>query len=80
VTAITPPRTLQVKAKPNAREDALVLGDDGVWIASIKAPPVDGKANEALIALVAQHFGVRRAQVTIKRGTAARLKTVEIAD
>jgi uncharacterized protein len=80
VTVSTPPRTLQVKAKPNAREDALVLGDDGVWIASVKAPPVDGKANEALIALVAKYFGVRRAQVTIKRGSTTRLKTVEIAE
>jgi uncharacterized protein (TIGR00251 family) len=46
----------------------------------VKAPPVDGKANEALIALVAGHFGVRKAQVSIKSGASSRLKLVSIAD
>lgn len=68
------PESLQVKVKPNAREDRLSLGDDGIWLAQIKAPPVDGKANEALIALIAAHFGVRKNQVVLKSGASSRLK------
>lgn len=73
-------RTVRVKVKPGAREEALTRLADGSWLASVKAPPVDGKANAALIALIAAHFGVRRAQVSIRSGAGARLKLVRIED
>lgn len=69
---------LQVKVKPNARENRLTETKDGVWLASIKALPVDGKANEALIELVAAHFKVRRRQVSIAAGSTSRLKRLFI--
>lgn len=68
------PHSLQVKVKPNAREDRLSQGEDSVWLASIKAQPVDGKANEALIALVADYFNLRKQQVRIKSGSNGRIK------
>jgi len=58
----------------------LVAQDDGSWLAQVTAPPADGQANEALIALVARHFGVRRAQVRIKTGSSGRMKLVQIDD
>lgn len=73
-------KTLRIKVKPNSRVEELTALDDGSWEARIKAPPVDGKANAALIALVASHFGVRKAQVVIKSGASGRLKLVQIAD
>lgn len=72
------PNSLQVKVKPDARENRLELGSDGIWLARIKAQPVDGKANAALIALVAEHFHVRKNQVSIKSGAASRLKRLLI--
>ena len=71
-------RILQVKVKPNARLDSLEQAEDGTWLASIKAQPVDGKANEALIALVVAHFKLRKNQVSIKSGGAGRLKRLLI--
>jgi uncharacterized protein len=53
---------------------------DGSWLASVKAPPVDGKANAALIALIAARFGVRRRQVSIRSGAGGRLKLVQIEE
>lgn len=44
----------------------------------IKAPPVEGKANERLVAFLATEFGVTRRAVHIESGTTARLKTVLI--
>ena len=73
-------RTIRVKVKPNSRIEELVERPDGSWEARVKAPPVDGKANAALIALVAAHFGVRKAQVTVKSGASARLKLLQIGD
>lgn len=69
---------LRIKVKPNARASALTAQDDGSWLAQLKAPPVDGKANEALIELVAKHWGVRKAQVSIKSGASSRMKLVTI--
>jgi len=73
-------RRLEVRVKPNAKVAGLEQQPDGTWIARVKAPPVEGKANEALIALVAEHFGVRKAQVTIRIGASGRLKQLEIVE
>jgi uncharacterized protein (TIGR00251 family) len=73
-------KTLQVKVKPNARASSLQESADGLWLAQLKSPPVDGKANAELIALVAAHFGCRKTQVTIKSGAGSRMKLVRIDD
>ena len=73
-------KILQVKVKPNARVSVLVAQHDGSWLARIAAPPVDGQANDALLALVASHFGVRRAQVRLKSGASGRMKLVQVDD
>ncbi len=69
---------LRIKVKPNARTSSLGQQADGTWLAHLKSPPVDGKANEELIALVAAHFGCRKAAVAIKSGATGRLKHVKV--
>jgi uncharacterized protein (TIGR00251 family) len=69
---------LQVKVKPNARASVLTQGEDGSWVAQLRSPPVDGKANEELIALVAGHFGVARSAVAIRRGASGRTKFLSV--
>ena len=71
-------RILQVRVKPGARTSQLEEQPDGSWCAHLKSPPVDGKANAELVALVAKRFGVGRSAVTIKVGAGARLKLVRI--
>jgi len=71
---------LKIKVKPGSRVESLEQQDDGTWLARIKAPPVDGKANAALIALIAAHFGKRRAQVSIRGGASGRMKFVQVED
>ena len=71
-------RMLEVRVRPGARTSSLVELPDGTWRATIKAPPADGKANAELTALVAAHFGVRKAQVSIRAGAAGRRKLVKI--
>jgi uncharacterized protein YggU (UPF0235/DUF167 family) len=74
-----PVTVIQVKVKPNARVSALAQAGDGTWLAQVKAGPVDGKANEELVALVARQFGCRRSGVSIKSGASARTKLLAIA-
>lgn len=71
-------KTIQVKAKPNARVSLLEEGEDGVWLAQINSPPVDGKANEELMALAAKRFGCPKSGVSIKSGASGRMKWVRI--
>jgi uncharacterized protein len=71
---------LQIKVKPQSRSSALQPLDDGTWLAQLKSPPVDGKANAELVALVAAHMGCPRVAVQIKSGAGARMKLVVVAD
>jgi len=72
------PVLIQIKVKPNSRASLLEQKEDGTWIAQLKSPPVDGRANEELLALVAKHFECRKSEVTIKAGGSGRLKLVRI--
>ena len=70
--------TLRIRVKPGAKRQALEQGPDGSWVARVKSRPVDGKANEELIALVAHHFGCRRSAVRIRAGASGRMKLLDI--
>lgn len=72
-------KKLRVKVKPNARVSS--LGEPGagtVWLAKLKSPPVDGKANREFVALMAKHFACSKDQVSIKSGASGRMKLVQI--
>ena len=69
---------LKIKVKPRARESSLVQIADGTWLAKLRSPPVDGKANMELTTLVAEHFQCPKALVTIKSGASSRVKVVEV--
>ncbi len=72
--------TLTVKAVPRASKSE-VVGADGDWLrVRVKAPPVDGKANEALVKFFADFFDVPKGAVGIVSGDTARLKRIHIAN
>lgn len=71
---------VQIKVKPQSRVSSLSQAEDGSWLAQIKSLPVDGKANEELIALVAKQFGCAKSRVSIKSGAASKIKRVLIDD
>ena len=52
---------------------------DGAVLIRISAPPVDGKANAALITFVAKTIGVPKGAVTIIRGETSRTKVIRVA-
>ena len=72
---------MKIKVKTTPRSKVVRLdepGSDGVWQARVQAPPVDGKANEALVKFFAGLFGVPKGAVSIVAGDTARLKRVRI--
>jgi uncharacterized protein (TIGR00251 family) len=71
---------IQVKVKPGARTSSFEAAGGGTYLAQVKAPPVDGKANAELIALVARHFGCAKSAVSIKAGGSGRTKLVVVPE
>jgi len=71
---------LRVRVKPSSRESALEAQPDGTWLARLKSAPVEGRANEELIALVARCFKRPKSAVAIKSGASSRTKLVTIRD
>jgi uncharacterized protein (TIGR00251 family) len=74
-----PSARITVRLQPRASREALAgLREDGVLIARVSAPPVDGKANEALCRLVAKAVGVPASRVSVVRGDKSRDKVLEV--
>lgn len=72
--------TIRVRAKPSSTKGPLVETDpEGNLIVYVREPPVDGKANQALIKLLADHFDVPKSHVEVVRGHKSRHKTVRMA-
>lgn len=68
---------LQVKVKPSSKKQHIWEEDDSL-IVYIKSSPVDGKANEELIKLLAKKFDVPQSKVRVKSGLSSRNKLIEI--
>ncbi|ACK69132.1 protein of unknown function DUF167 [Gloeothece citriformis PCC 7424] len=71
---------IQVKVKPNAKHQKIEEAEDGSLIISLKSPPVEGKANQELIKLLAQKYRVTKSQISIQSGLSSRNKLIEILD
>lgn len=65
-------------ARPQSKRQELKKISAGEYVASVHAPAREGKANRAVIELLAEHFSVPRLSIKIIRGQASRKKLVEI--
>lgn len=68
----------RVKVKLNSKQQAIKEEADGSLTVHLKSPPVDGKANEELIKLLAKKFEISKTRITIKSGLTSRQKLIEI--
>ncbi len=73
-------RTIEVWVKPNSTKVGLEATPEGHYVARVKSAPVEGKANDEVIAVIAEHFGLRRSQVSIRHGASGRRKLVSLDD
>lgn len=70
---------LSLRVQPGAKRTE-VSGEYGDLLRiRLAAPPVDGKANAALVAFVARELGVPKSAVTLERGDTSRTKIIRIA-
>ncbi|MGO9322883.1 MAG: DUF167 domain-containing protein [Solirubrobacteraceae bacterium] len=69
---------ISVRLLPRARANEIVGERDGVLVVRVTAPPVDGRANEALCRLIAKRARVGVRSVSVIRGLSAREKVVRV--
>ena len=67
-----------VTVKPNSRKGPLVEERSGELTVYLREKPIDGEANQALVKILSQHFGVAKTRITIKTGQRGRKKLVEV--
>ena len=67
-----------IRVTPRASANVVAGVRDGALLVRVTAPPVEGKANDAVVALLSTVLGVPRGSVRIERGAAARTKRVSV--
>jgi uncharacterized protein (TIGR00251 family) len=72
------PVRLEVRVIPRAKRTEIAGRRGGALLVRLAAPPVDGAANEALRAFLAERLGVPQRQIAIVRGATSRDKTLAI--
>ena len=77
-TPAPPSCTLAIKAIPGAPKNQVCGWLGGALKVKIHAPPIEGRANDALVEFLAEALGVHRRAVTLLRGDLSRHKTVRI--
>ena len=70
--------SVDLRVQPRARRAALETAD-GALKAAVMAPPEDGKANAAVIALLAEQWRLPKSSFDVIKGQTARIKTVRVA-
>jgi len=69
---------IDIRVQPRAARDEIVGLRNGAVVVRLTAPPVEGKANDALCRLLARRLGVAGSRVTVVRGARSRDKVVHV--
>jgi uncharacterized protein (TIGR00251 family) len=70
---------ISVRVKANARRNEVRRLDERSYLVTVSAPPVDGKANEKVIELLAEHLGRPKRCFTILRGESSKEKLIDVS-
>ncbi len=69
---------ISVKVKPNAKQERLEKIDESNFSVWVKEKPREGKANHAVIKILANYFGVARSEVILLKGQTSKQKIFEV--
>lgn len=71
---------LKIRVKPNSKHASVTEEPDGSLTVRLQSPPIDGKANQELIAILAKRLGISKSQIVIKSGLSSKTKLIELPD
>lgn len=69
---------IAITVKPQSGNSEIEQAEDGSLVVRLKSAPVDGKANEELVRLLAKYFHVTQKSIVIKQGSTGKKKLIEI--
>ena len=69
-----------IKVKTNAKENAVEEGPGGELRVRVKVRPQEGRANEAIIEALAEHFDIPKSRIAIVGGFKSKTKVVRVGD
>ena len=69
-----------VTAKPNSRENKVEKIDGTHYRVRVKAPPERGRANEAIVQMLAEYLGCPKSKITILTGHSSKNKIISLAE
>ena len=69
---------ISVNVKTNAKKNTIEAVDAAHYVVRLNAIPVQGKANDMLIKLLAAHFNIAQSRISIVSGFSSRTKIIEI--
>lgn len=69
---------IEVKVVPGSSRAGIVGVFENVLRVKLTAPPVEGAANEQLIKLLSEEFGIKKSNVIIVKGGSSRRKTIKL--
>ena len=73
-------RRLQVRVTPNSRKEAILGCEEGILRVRVRAPAVEGRANKAVLALLAKVGECRRGELELLAGVTGRNKVVSVPE
>lgn len=71
---------IKIKARPGSSREEIQKNDENSYEVHIKAKAEKGKANLALIKILAKHFDIPTSRIKIKKGASSHNKIIEILD
>jgi uncharacterized protein len=70
---------ITARVKPNAKKETVEKVSDTEYIVRVKAPPHEGRANDAVVAALSEYFDIPKSRIAIFRGHTGKVKIVDIA-
>ena len=70
--------TIRIRLTPRSSRNQVLGREGGVYRVKVTSPPVNGKANKALVDLLAKRLGVPKGNIEIVSGKSSREKSVRI--
>jgi len=71
---------LTIVAKPKKKQEKVVKIDEDSYAVSVKEPPIDGRANDAIVKALAKYFKISPSLICIISGHTSKIKVVEVPD
>ncbi len=69
---------ITVQIQPNAKQNEVLVFEEGVLRVKIAAPPVKGKANKELVDFLSQLLGISKSNINIDKGLTSRRKVIAV--